>query len=184
MFLQSFICVVSCLVCSGAFDLPLKSEEEWRVKRSFNNQDPRGPCQTWKNIPRTAGNIQTCSNGVCDVGELESCPGDCCPSRNPGRCAVAHGSCPPECCGTSNCCVEEKSKNILKIFFMCATPPFGCFCIGCFWYWYWHRNRNKKNSIGVVMLVQEAPGAKDSSPSCNFPPMDTDISCGYSCDCV
>lgn len=177
MFLQSFLSVVACLhVCSGAFDLALKSEEEWRVKRSVNSQVPRGSCQTWKNIPRTAGNIQTCFNGVCDVGELESCPVDCCPSRNPGRCAVAHGSCPPECCGTSNCCVEEKSKTILMMSCLCVTGSLACICIVCIVYRYCVRRKQGRRVS--VMYIQVEPGAEDSPPSFKFPPIEIDFSCG------
>lgn len=113
---------------------------------------------------------------VFDVGELESCPVDCCPSRNPGRCAVAHGSCPPECCGTSNCCVEEKSKTILMMSCLCVTGSLACICIVCIVYRYCVRRKQGRRVS--VMYIQVEPGAEDSPPSFKFPPIEIDFSCG------
>ena len=91
--------------------------------------------------PLIGSKVPICFDGVCNVGEHESCPADCCAIRNPEKCAVAQGSCPPECCGESSCCVEKESKNMLNMVAMCVTPPFGCICIACILYRYYS---NKK----------------------------------------
>lgn len=100
-------------------------------------------------------NIPVCFDGFCHVREHESCPADCCPIRNPEKCAVAQGSCPPECCGKSSCCVEndEESKNILTMIFMYVAPPFGCVCISCMILCFYRSYKKRHQRVHVEMTL-------------------------------
>ena len=84
---------------------------------------------------RNRGYLNGCFNGFCDVGEnVESCPSDCCIQRNPQKCARVQGVCPPQCCGESNCCVEEEKPSKsgagagMIVGCLCGGI-FGCLCI-------------------------------------------------------
>ena len=118
-----------------------KPDENARYMGPFDNARFRPPDENARFSPHTVSKVPVCFDGVCNVEEHESCPADCCAIRNPEKCAVAQGSCPPECCGESSCCVEKESKNMLNMVAMCVTPPFGCICIACILYRYYS---NKK----------------------------------------
>lgn len=82
--------------------------------------------------------LGSCFNGVCDDGEyIENCPADCCIKRNPQKCTLLQGLCPPECCGEPHCCVERKESKIsqkVKTIILCVTLSIVCLCIGCILY--------------------------------------------------
>ena len=54
----------------------------------------------------------TCFNGHCEDDEnVNNCPADCCPVRNPKNCTLKDGVCPLKCCGDSSCCKTSSSSS-------------------------------------------------------------------------
>ena len=88
--------------------------------------------------------VGTCFNGVCgDEENVDNCPADCCPQKNPQNCTLVHGKCPLDCCGEFSCCKEEDDDSgtslgqkilkwfgitVLIIFLCCMMYVTGVYC--------------------------------------------------------
>ena len=56
--------------------------------------------------------LGTCFNGTCDAGEnVDNCPADCCPQKNPQNCSLGNETCPLKCCSRSSCCLDTVEEE-------------------------------------------------------------------------
>ena len=84
----------------------------WDWLDCFQDCCLKSTTQPRTNVKRDVSELSFCGDNTCSENESPtSCPSDCCYQVNSMICTHIPNKCRPECCQTSNCCLEVESDD-------------------------------------------------------------------------
>ena len=84
----------------------------WKWLDCFQGCCLKSTTQPQANIKRDIAELSFCGDSICSENESPtSCPSDCCYQMNSMNCTRNPNECSPQCCQTSNCCLEVDDQE-------------------------------------------------------------------------